>query len=1224
MQHRHSPRHALATLLVACALLLPAVAGAMSGATTPEPPPLDAYGDDLFLLSTSLAPNVILIMDNSESMNQIEWHPAFDQEAVPVCAHWDNDTDYTFQDLQAEFGIGGSPTSMSVTVADVNCGRTRTLWDPSKNDAKSVETLWNGRYLNWYFSAEADPYVTEIETTTSSGPGCKGLEHPDVYRRTRFQASKQVMLDVLCVAESKNVRFGLATFRGPEDAAGKDPNGGYIVADLGRANPNHAAELEAGIKNAISNDITPDGNDDTPLAETLFQIYTYWMSRNLADLPSRDQNGDTVASTFPRYQYDGSGTWRALATQWFDDPMLYACEKAFVVIVTDGLATHDDFDVEVTLNEATGFASFPDLIGDYNPDGEDETPGAYGLTSERGFYLDDIAKFMYEQDFRPDFAGDQTIDTYTVGFSTDTATNDFLQRTADMGNGLFFGARDGEELAEQLVAALNDIIEKSASFTAASVPSARTQDGGDFYQSYFFPRSSSAFWEGHVRAWHISATGDIEDKNGNCALDDPTPGECNSGPFLPAAEYFWDAGEQVPASSARTLYVSNSASWGALPPLFTQVDVAAADLGIDVFTNPNMDPSDPTPNSAVYPLKGSTARTEEGLADEVVAMVRGCVFGTGVASDVNTPSACIDRAARLGDVFHSNPLIVRRPDRPLGDVSYRAFKTHYGQTYPRDRVLYVGTNGGFLEAIHAGDWDGSLVPPRYDEGTGEEIFGFMPWEARLKIKNLPIDSATSRTKYVDGDPQSADVWFYTSPTVGAKLANGSEWRTILVGSLREGGFHYYALDVTNPNGSSAAGGGGPLPYPSYLWEFPDEFDTDGYQQHIGETWGKAILTKVRLNVDANVNGPFERWVVIVTGGYHDTSDPNSTEVTGLATSNYDDPWDDNAADPTTFSTKGRSIFMLDAKTGAVIAEHIYDPGASDDHAEMKYAFVSKPSVLDLNSDGFADIAYFVDMGGQVFKWVFNTPGEDRANDTSGMPPSDQPAWTFKRFFAAPVTVISGESYYRNLFFSPAAAYAGGKLWLAFGSGERRSLSFPGKTGSPDPDENNRYYVVSDPDPYELRMVPLPTLHETDTDGLGNPLLVDLTNNQGGATITGRGFYFKVANGEKFVTNTEIFAGHVVAASFKPTSTGDPCTSRGDGTLYVFDLLTGEGYFDDGAGNPVRGLDIGAGLPTDPQVSVGAGGEDNKLIIEKSGTDVEIIDEEDVDIGGGLLYWREKL
>ena len=167
-----------------------------------------------------------------------------------------------------------------------------------------------------------------------------------------------------------------------------------------------------------------------------------------------------------------------------------------------------------------------------------------------------------------------------------------------------------------------------ASFTAASVPSARTADGADFYQSYFFPRGSSAFWEGHIRAWHITADGDIEDKNGNCALADPTPGECNSGPFREDAEFFWDAAEQVPQpdetiSPTRTLYVSKAPTVGAVPTTFTQANLDAADLQIDVFTNPGMVPSDPTPNDALYPVVGSRALTEEGLADEVVAFVEG-------------------------------------------------------------------------------------------------------------------------------------------------------------------------------------------------------------------------------------------------------------------------------------------------------------------------------------------------------------------------------------------------------------------------------------------------------------------------------------------------------------------------------------------------------------------------------------------------------------------------
>jgi type IV pilus assembly protein PilY1 len=1199
----------------------------MSGAAVPDPPPLDAAGDDQFLITTSIAPNVILLMDNSESMGHMEWHPAFDQTVIsPTCAHFDDATDYAAEDLSALYG----PPGQKVFTA-THCGNTRTLYDPSQSDPKIVEALYWGRYLNWYFSDAADTYVTEIETAVSTAPHCKGSPHIDLYRRTRFQAAKQVMLDTLCVAESKNVRFGFAEFRKSEDAAGKDPNGGFVSADLGRSNPNHAQELESAILNSTPNDLSPDGEDETPVGEALFQVYSYWMSRLLADLPTSDQDNDTVASTFPRYEYLKDGDWSGNSTHWLEDAMLYPCEKAFIVVVTDGLPTRDDFDEEITANEALGFSSFDDLIGDYHVDtvSEDaeERPGAFGLLDELAFFLDDIAQYMYENDFRPDLAGDQTIDTYTIGFNTDAATQEFLERTATLGNGLSFNAKDGDELAGHLVAALNDIIEKSASFTAASVPSARTADGADFYQSYFFPRGSSAFWEGHIRAWHITADGDIEDKNGNCALADPTPGECNSGPFREDAEFFWDAAEQVPQpdetiSPTRTLYVSKAPTVGAVPTTFTQANLDAADLQIDVFTNPGMVPSDPTPNDALYPVVGSRALTEEGLADEVVAFVRGCEFATGVPANVDSPEACDVRPALLGDVFHSNPIVVRSPTRPVNDFSYNSFKTHYAVDYPRDRVLYAGTNGGFLEAIHAGDWDTSLDPDNYDEGTGAELFGFMPYESRIRIKNLPIESATTRTHYVDGDLQSADVWFYTSATTGTKLVNGSEWRTILVGGMREGGFQYYALDVTNPSGSSHAGGGAPLAYPGYLWEFPDEADTGGYRKYMGETWGRPIITKVKLNVDAAAGNPFERWVVIVTAGYHQEGDPNPTAVTDVASS-YDDPADDDILDPLTYSLKGRGIFMLDAKTGEVIAEHTYDPSASDDHAKMVYSVIATPSVLDLNNDGFADVVYFTDMGGQVFKWVISPAGEDRPNDVAVNPPSDQPAWKFRLFFQAPVTTISAIDYYKNLFFSPAAAYAGGKLWLAFGTGERRSLSFPGKDGNPtDPDENNRYYVISDPDPYEFASPAVPMAIED--DGTSDPnRLIDISGTEDGSVaIPPRGFFFKAENGEKFVTNTEIFAGHVIAASFKPTTSSDPCVARGDGTLYVFDLLTGEGFFDDGGGNPTRGLDIGTGLPTDPQVSVGAGGEDNKVIIEKSGTEIEMIEEENINVGGGLLYWRE--
>ena len=137
-------------------------------------------------------------------------------------------------------------------------------------------------------------------------------------------------------------------------------------------------------------------------------------------------------------------------------------------------------------------------------------------------------------------------------------------------------------------------------------------------------------------------------------------------------------------------------------------------------------------------------------------------------------------------------------------------------------------------------------------------------------------------------------------------------------------------------------------------------------------------------------------------------------------------------------------------------------------------------------------------------------------------------------------------------------------------------------------------------------------------------LLELTGNQAGAVIptTKFGYFLRAADGEKFVTNPEIFAGSVVAASFTPTASLSPCQARGNGTLYVFDITSGEGHFDDGMGNPVRGLDIGAGLPTDPTMTIGVGGKNNRVIISKSGADIESLDADDLNILGGLLYWRE--
>jgi Tfp pilus tip-associated adhesin PilY1 len=367
---------------------------------------------------------------------------------------------------------------------------------------------------------------------------------------------------------------------------------------------------------------------------------------------------------------------------------------------------------------------------------------------------------------------------------------------------------------------------------------------------------------------------------------------------------------------------------------------------------------------------------------------------------------------------------------------------------------------------------------------------------------------------------------------------------------------------------------------------------------------------VRVSVNGDGVG-HERWVAIVTAGYDANGDPNPDTVTGR-TSTYD-----------TNAIAGRGVFMLDMKTGKVLARKFLDPAATDAQTSLRYSAVMTPAVFDLNGDGFADIVMFGTLGGRVYKWVVSDLGGDPINGVHLSDDVNQPNWPFKLFFQAPVATASGKSYYQNFFTSPTAGLDHGKLWIAFGAGEREHLPYVGSAGV---DDNNRFYVVSDSDPLERLPTPLPTIYEGDGPDAGAVVdLVNATSSPGGVTVgAGQyGFYIKAGEGEKFVTNPLIFAGKVITASFTPTPSVDPCAARGIATGYVFDLLTGEGFFTDAGGNPSRTIDLGVGLPTDPRVSVGVGGNDNRVYIEKSGADLVSYGEEDIPAGAQLLYWREQ-
>jgi hypothetical protein len=246
------------------------------------------------------------------------------------------------------------------------CGRTRKLYIEGETACQNNATWYSEEYLEWYFSAEADPHFLNNESNTSTditkidanrnGTHYINNQTFPLYKRTRITAAKEIARDVIyqinsncsqgggfpCPSGGKDVvRFGVARFDGSTTTPG-----GFVNSPVGNYSAN-AVTLDSAI-GAL------DAQTSTPLSETLFKVYTYFMSRNDADRPF----GKDGITRFPKYQYnttDGNSTATPPA-----DPLVCpssgtkcSCQKSFVILLTDGFPTNDDFTVSGTRTAAS-------------------------------------------------------------------------------------------------------------------------------------------------------------------------------------------------------------------------------------------------------------------------------------------------------------------------------------------------------------------------------------------------------------------------------------------------------------------------------------------------------------------------------------------------------------------------------------------------------------------------------------------------------------------------------------------------------------------------------------------------------------------------------------------------------------------------------------------------------------------------------------------------------
>lgn len=144
-----------------------------------------------------------------------------------------------------------------------------------------------------------------------------------------------------------------------------------------------------------------------------------------------------------------------------------------------------------------------------------------------------------------------------------------------------------------------------------------------------------------------------------------------------------------------------------------------------------------------------------------------------------------------------------------------------------------------------------------------------------------------------------------------------------------------------------------------------------------------------------------------------------------------------------------------------------------------------------------------DNGGVGFeRWVaIVTGGYDRMGDPNDTANYDPTAIAGRAIMM--IDPKSGELLAMKRYDSGATDAQADMLYLTFGSGERMSIGF---FGIPNRDENNRFYSMTDLDPYERRSTLFPTLDEFD--------LAEVNDNSTCADVSGRGFFFRVRDGEK--------------------------------------------------------------------------------------------------------------
>lgn len=1162
---------------------------------------------------------------------------------------------------------GGTPHNLhsrvmrtALTLPSITPSTTADPLTGIKDAGSNSEILrLNRNYLNWLsFKHRYDADGAPVAGSNYSGPG--GADLPD---KRRFYFAKLAIRDATKLTGNK-AAFGLNSFGSTSVGASNNQPLGFVVNTI-HEDPNQNV-LDPNFVNSINNMGTVTYS---PLAE------------GLADL-----GGIYSGKSVSGYVSD------------------YYCQKHFAIVVTAGFSSKD-------LNPSS--QGEPGTLSDYDLDSKDayldssnvrigsgalsvkdytNTIQNYTIPLRTGgsTYLDDVAYYMHTTDMIPYKPGFQNVLTYTVGTGTSEESRRLLINASNNGNGNYnladetnpeygryhFDAQDPQDLSAQLMAALNSILSRTATFTAPVVPVTRTTSGDLIYLAFFKPLSNDQFWEGNITKFGLGAGNIILDKNGN-------PATWPNGAMRDEAEPYW----------ATKLWGDPSAP----------NHMPHATRKIYTFTGSSRDLTHSsnafvTSNALLTEAILGTPQKTNSAHPAVTPRTLLMNYIRGADSFDNNNNGSIGETRRIihADALHGEPVIVP-----------------YGSPTSQRRMVYFSANDGMLHAVH-------------DE-NGKEAWGFIPPDHLHRLRLLT--EGVQHPYYIDSSPKV----FLDDKNGDGFIDHTTGEQAILVCGYRKGGKGYFALDVSNPDsprlawrmsdrdpgwsgivhfttsvtnwtnvvsGSIWASGthadgtwyylyastyydeltsGMTIPYIwgtnlragqtidleiyryyadgtcSYnnmapmvdCWNavipppvtatisrieqlgMPDSTGSLQVVYSMGQTWSEPVFAKVKtatnLYSDADKCSP--------------TAAPGSIKFKECLAA-YPDKWKQTVIfgggyDPRSnamwWSGMGSFVYFADVFTGAYIDQVWTGIGS----------IPSAVTVIDADNNGFIDKVYVGDMGGNIwrigqFNHYYNENNgllvEDDPNTidiNESIPPFPKTneyvySWTAERLFSAGCDEMGGSctNYIDDdgdlrvdesrRFFYPPDVALEKGFDLLLIGSGDRESACNQKT-------RNRLYVIKDN--HQL-------VNQTETN---------LANTTAGTTPdlygTHNGFYLVLPDGDKALAEGTLFFKVFYITVFSPSTT-DPCTPGGVSYLYSFGYKTGAAGADmDGDGTADVATMIGGGIGSKPVVIL-RDGEKTGLLISVGSTNPDdtvgsttgagVIQTEPAspDFNFNMLWWRE--